>query len=211
MPSEFSYGTFANYSPRGKGTSEDAKRSRVICDNIKAGRVSQIELALPRLTEPVAAVLEPFLNPAVTLVPVPRSAPLREGALWPSRVIADVLHQEGYGRSVEPMLERVTAVTKSAYAARGERPLVHKHKASLRVHADLLAPEQITLVDDVLTMGRTTAACAELLQGQFPDSTIRIFAMMRTMGFVDEIETVFDPSVGTVTSFPATGKTHRDP
>lgn len=208
MPSEFPYATFANYSPRGTG--EPSQRSRTICGALKAGRVSQIERAIPRLTEPAAAVLQPFLNPSVTLVPVPRSAPLREDALWPSQVICEVLLAAGYAGGVEPLIERVTAVPKSSFAAKGERPLIMDHKASMMVHGDMFAPEQITLVDDVLTMGRTTVACAELIQERFPDCTIRIFAMMRTQGFVDDIEAVFDPSVGTVTGYPS-GKSHRDP
>lgn len=208
MPSEFPYGTFANYSPR--GTAEPSHRSKQITDAIKAGRLSQIEEMIPRLSEPACDVLRPFLNAAVTLVPVPRSAPIREDDLWPSRLIADTLRSAGYGGAVEPLIERITAVPKSAFAKQGERPLVHDHKASLRVRDSLLAPEQITLVDDVLTMGRTTAACAELLQEAFPGSTIRIFAVMRTLGFVDDIETVFDPVVGTITSHDS-GKTHREP
>ena len=208
VPSEFSYGTFANFSPR--GSSELSRRSQRIKDAIKAGRASQVQRAIPRLSEPTAAVLEPFLNPAVTLVPVPRSAPLREDALWPSLVIAEVLMAAGFGGRVEPLLERVTAVRKSSSSPASERPLITEHKASLRVRAGLFAPEQITLVDDVLTLGRTTAACAELLQDAFPGSTIRIFAMMRTQGFVPEIEAVFDPSVGIVISHPS-GKSHREP
>ena len=83
MPSEFTYGTFANYSPR--GTSEPSRRSRAITAAIKAGRVSQVERMIPRLAEPAAAILTPFLNPNVTLVPVPRSAPIKEDALCPRR------------------------------------------------------------------------------------------------------------------------------
>lgn len=74
----------------------------------------------------------------------------------------------------------------------------------------MFTPDQITLVDDVLTMGRTTVACAELLQEQYPEASIRIFAMLRTLGFQDDIDTVFDPVVGTVTSY-ASGKSHRAP
>lgn len=208
MPSEFPYGTFANFSPR--GTSEPSQRSRRIKDAIKAGRVSQIEKAIPSLGRPAAAVLQPFLNPDVTLVPVPRSAPLREDALWPSLVISEVLQAAGYGRAVSPLLTRITAVRKSSTAPASERPLIHEHKESLEVRADLLAPEQITLVDDVLTMGRTTAACAELLQVQYPNSTIRIFAMLRTQGLVEDIDTVLDPSVGIIRTYPS-GKCFREP
>jgi Predicted amidophosphoribosyltransferases len=155
-------------------------------------------------------VLQPFLNPQVTLVPVPRSAPLVEGALWPSLVIAQVLQEAGYGQSVQPLLERVTAVPKSSSSPAAERPLIDAHRASLRVRKDLLSPAQITLVDDVLTMGRTTFACAALLQEAFPEATIRIFAMLRTQGMQAEIEAVFDPSVGTITGYDS-GKAWREP
>lgn len=208
MPSEFPYATFANYSPR--GTSETSQRSRRICGKIKAGSVSQIEKALPHLKKLEAQVLAPFLNPDVTLVPVPRSAPLTDAALWPSKVIADVLAAQGYGSEVVPLIERVTAVRKSSSSPASERPLVPEHMDSMRVNADLIHPAQITLVDDVLTMGRTTFACASLLAEAMPESEIRIFAMIRTQGMVDEIESVLDPSVGTITGYPS-GKTFREP
>lgn len=208
MPSEFPYATFANYSPR--GTSNISVRSRRICGRIKAGKISQIERALPHLESPEAEDLAPFLNPEVTLVPVPRSAPLTDGALWPSKVLADILSEHGYGGAVVPMIERVAAVRKSSSSPASERPLIDEHKASLRVTADMIHPEQITLVDDVLTMGRTTFACASLLAETMPNTKIRIFAMMRTQGMVSNIETVLDPSIGTITGY-ASGKSYRDP
>jgi predicted amidophosphoribosyltransferase len=48
---------------------------------------------------------------------------------------------------------------------------------SLAVTNQLLGPLQITLVDDVLTMGRTAFACALRLHEAFPGAEIRIFAM----------------------------------
>jgi uracil phosphoribosyltransferase len=80
----------------------------------------------------------------------------------------------------------------------------------MRVLRDLLVPEQITLVDDVLTMGRTSFACASLLQAAFPLTKIRIFAMIRTQGMVEDIDTIFDPSVGIVTGY-ASGRSFRNP
>jgi len=208
VPSEFPYATFANYSPR--GTSDMSLRSKRICGKIKAGKVSQIERALPHLEKPEAAVLAPFLNPDVILVPVPRSAPLPDGALWPSKVIADVLSENGYGGEVAPLIERIIAVRKSSSSPANERPLVPEHMASMQVNTDMLHPEQITLVDDVLTMGRTTFACASLLAEAMPETEIRIFAMIRTLGLVDEVENVLDPSMGTIIGYPS-GKTFRDP
>lgn len=88
--------------------------------------------------------------------------------------------------------------------------MIHEHVESMQVHADMIKPDQITIVDDVLTMGRTMIACANLLHEAFPDAEIRAFAMIRTQGFVDNIEKIFDPSTGTITGYPS-GKSHREP
>lgn len=158
----------------------------------------------------MAAVLAPFLGPEVALVPVPRSAPLPDGALWPARVIADLLVEDGFGADVLPCLERVAAVPKSASSPASERPLWHQHYETLAVRADLLQPAQITLVDDVLTMGRTSYACAQRLHEAFPNAEIRVFAVIRTQGLILDVEAIVDPAVGTITGYPS-GKTMREP
>jgi len=65
-------------------------------------------------------------------------------------------------------------------------------------------------VDDVLTMGRTSFACAELLRDVCPDAEIRIFAMIRTQGLQEDIERIVDPATGIIIGYPS-GKTHRGP
>ena len=208
MPSSYKYGTFANYSPR--GSSELSKQSRGTCGAIKAGRVDIIASAIPHLMNPKAAVLLPFLGPDVTLVPAPRSAPLAEGALWPAKVICDVLHEHGFGQEVQTYLRRTKAVPRSSNSPAAERPLVPVHMESIEAERPFFVPDKITIVDDVLTMGRTSFACAELLQAVCPHAEIRIFAMIRTQGLQDDIEKIVDPSVGLVVGYPS-GKTHRDP
>ncbi|MDT1064650.1 hypothetical protein RM190_22525 [Paracoccus sp. CPCC 101403] len=209
MPSSYEYGTFANYSPR--GSSDLSKRSRGTCGAIKAGRVDIIASAIPHLQNPKADILRPFLGPDVTLVPVPRSAPLPEGALWPAKVICDVLHEHGFGQNVQTYLKRVKAVPKSSNSqGADDRPIVPVHMESIEAERPFFIPDKITLVDDVLTLGRTTYACAELLREVFPETEIRIFAMIRTQSLVPDIEKIVDPAIGVITGF-SSGKTKRDP
>lgn len=208
MPSSYEYGTFANYSPR--GSSELAVKSRKACGAIKADRVDVIGSAIPHLRDAKADVLRPFLGPDVTLVPVPRSAPLPDGALWPAKVICDVLHGQGFGQEIQPYLRRSRAVPRSSNSPAAERPLVPVYMESIEAERPFFVPDKITIVDDVLTMGRTSFACAELLRELCPNTEIRIFAMIRTQGLQADIEKIIDPATGVIVGYPS-GKTHRDP
>lgn len=197
MPAfSFPYGTFANYSPR--GLSDLSQKSKNICGRIKSGDGKVIGAAVRALAKPEAAVLQPFLNADTVLIPAPRSSPLVPGALWPAREIAMVLAAHGYGKEVMSLLQRTEALRKSSMSPARDRPMIRDHLRTIRVIPSLLPLKHITIVDDVLTMGRTTAACALLLQEEFPEVEIRIFAMIRTQGLIPEIEEIVDPSTGII-------------
>src|SRR5262249_15175390 len=104
---------------------------------------------------------------------------------------------------------RATAVPKSAIAAPGKRPSVEDHVASFSVERDLDSPKRITLVDDVVTKGVTVLAAASVVKSVFPDTDVRAFAVVRTMGLVPEVDALVDPCTGRI--WREHGVVKRDP
>lgn len=149
----------------------------------------------------------------VILVPVPGSAPLQR-ADWVGQRLAWCLKEVGLAAEVWPVLRRRYAVRKSAFAPSGERPTVLEHYASFTVERDLCsgasfcprssarAPRgtglQLTLVDDVVTRGRTLLASAGRLRDAFPGAMVRAFALLRTLGPHETLRQVLDPCEGEV-------------
>ena len=70
---------------------------------------------------------------------------------------------------------------------------------TVRCPANAPAPAHITIVDDVVTKGATLLAAASLIKDRFPDSEVKAFAVVRTMGFIDDIERIKRPCTGTIT------------
>lgn len=183
------------YSPR--GTSEVSVRSRQVRDAIKAARADVLERCAEKLRE--LRGLAPFLGPEVVLVPAPRSAPIRDpGTLWPAERICVRLQVAGLGREVLPCLVRTLAVPKSAFAGTGQRPTATLHHESMEVRPTLVRPERITVVDDIVTKGSTLLAAASRVSEAFPEAEVRAFALLRTMGFVENVERIVEACQGTI-------------
>ncbi len=195
--SELRFGSFLVYSPHGQ--SSVAHDSRTICYAMKQDLRRAIGKLVDRLTRDFASTpLHEVLGPDATLVPVPRSAPLVEGALWPSRRIADELVKHGLGAEVLAVLLRVAPVPRSSHAAPGERPTVAQHIESFGLDSLLANPQRITIVDDVVTKGRTLLATASLLRARYPDADLRAFALVRTIGLLPDIEKIVAPTAGVI-------------
>jgi len=144
----------------------------------------------------------------VVLVPVPGSAPLQR-ADWVGARLAWCLKEVGLAAEVWPILQRRLAVTKSAFAAVGQRPSVLEHYASFAVEHSLPGRAlvrqcagagglQLTLVDDVITRGRTLLAAARRLHEAFPSAKISALALLRTLGPDETLRRVFDPCLGDI-------------
>ena len=208
--SEVAFGAFLQYSPRGR--SEVSRKSREWRDAVKnddPGAISRIVRVLSAQLR--ATSLDAFLGPGVALVPAPRSAPLRNrDALWPARRICEELVEGGLGSEILEVVARREAVPKSAYAPQGERPEPEDHLRSLLlVEKPLLRPPRVTVVDDFVTRGATLLAVASLVQHAFAESEVRTFALVRTMGFIPEVEALVVPCTGRI--WLSGGRLYREP
>ena len=186
----FKYFTFLIYSPR--GMSDNAARSRRLLGACKNGNPEFTRI----LADQIIAKQEfTFFHNSI-LVPIPRSAPTIEGAVFPTKVIADTLLKKGLGIGVSTCLRRVIAIPKSSgqYSA-NTRNSVQTHLSSLSVKPEIITESDLVLIDDVLTLGRTSLASAIKLHEAFPEKNIRIFCPFRTRSFEDS-NTLVDISKG---------------
>lgn len=176
----FDYFTYFVYSPR--GNSENAKKSRGllgICKNGNSDFSGTLANEIIRNSESA------FFENSI-LVPVPRSSPTVEGAVFPSGVIAEALIKKNLSNGISTCLKRVNAIPKSSSQYSAEtRNTVQTHLDSLAVNPEIILDPNIILIDDVLTLGRTAMASALKLQEVFPEKTIKIFCPFRTRSFED--------------------------
>ena len=181
MNMRFKYLTFLRYSPRGE--SENAQHSRVVMGKYKNADEEHITSLAKRIKEEGKSV---FFDNAI-LVPVPRSAPQMAGAVYPTKTIVEIFVKNDIGKGASVLLERFKAIAKSSsqYTA-ATRNKVPDHLNSIKVTPTLIDTPTIILVDDVLTLGRTSMACALLLKEAYPDKEIKIFCSFRTRSFEDK-------------------------
>jgi adenine/guanine phosphoribosyltransferase-like PRPP-binding protein len=201
--SKITFGSFLVYAPR--GTSELSKKARQFVRALKEERLigdppqSPSEYAARRLADERAHnILEGVFGASPLLVPVPRSSLTVEGGIWPAFKIASALVAQGLGAAVIPALQRVKAVPKSAFAASGSRPKPLDHYESITAMRMVADRDELCLVDDVVTKGATLLAAASRLQEAYPHAKIVAFALVRTLGFVDDIERIVEPAFGTI-------------
>ncbi len=197
------------YSPSGRCAASE--RSRRLCALLKAGNPRYIEFcaANVRCTAGDRGAFGDFFDGAGVLVPVPGSAPTKQGEPSVAMDLAAALVREGLGAGIWPGLARRTAVRKSSTAAAGARPSVAQHYESLALAPIAHAADQYLLIDDIVTRGRTLLAAASRLREACPRAGIRAFALLRTMGYVPDLQRLLDPCVGEI-RFKC-GEAHRNP
>lgn len=197
------------YSPHGHGAvSED---SRLLRARVKAADVDWLAKYAARVHEQALDKqrFPGLFGQQVILIPIPGCAPATSGLPWAAERLAIALKDAGLACAVWVGLRRTVAVRKSATAPCRERPSVQDHYQSLAVDRSLVAPEQLVLVDDIVTKGRTLLAGTMRLHEAFPHAQIRAFALLRTMGLVPDIGRLLEPCQGKISWVGEDA--HRDP
>jgi hypothetical protein len=188
------YGACYAYSP--KGESEVSQRSRLLCGRVKNGSPQWLKSYVATACQ--ERRLRNLFNERTLLVPIPQYPTNTRASLWVARRLAFTLQEAGLGEEVWTGLRRMKAVEKSAVAWMWQRPTVKEHYQSFTVLPSSKQPSDIVLVDDVITKGRTLVAAAMRVHEAFPTAVIRAFVLVRTMGFVRDVERLYDPCEGVI-------------
>lgn len=207
MLRELTFASCYAYSPCGRG--QVAEHSRQLRAALKAGSGEALTICVARVAEQVSSTgaLARFLEPDDVLVPVPGCTPA--SGQVPAQLARLLVHR-GLGREVCYGLERVVAVRKSGTAPNGSRPSCNEHFESLAVVASPSRPfRRLTLIDDLITKGRTLLGAAMRLHTAHPLVGIRAFALLRTRGLSGDLERLLDPCTGVIRC--RRGDAHRVP
>jgi len=104
-----------------------------------------------------------FFKPDTILVPTPKSSLMRPDTLWVPERIAKALVSVGLGKEVLSCLFRRIPVPKAARSLPHMRPNAAKHYETIGIRSGLSPPDEILLVDDVVTRGATFLGAANRL------------------------------------------------
>ena len=210
--SEIEFGSLLTYTPRGDQT--EHFRSRSVMRNLKNDEVLKSgNLMSTAIAQTIRSNLKDYLftdyfNENTILVPIPKSSLAQRDELWVPQRIASAFANNGLGKN-EECLYRHVALPRSSTSLASDSPKAFQHYDSMKIKEKLLDPEEIVLVDDVITRGATALGAVNRLSDAFPNARIRVFAVMRTMSNPKEFSDTIDPRIGTVSLVGE--NTFRDP
>ncbi|RNJ76687.1 MAG: hypothetical protein EB828_02600 [Nitrosopumilus sp. D6] len=191
--SSIEYESILAYTPR--PCSKHGKESKTTMYDLK--KDNRLENGM-LMSESIARLVKEskfldYFTQNVVLIPLPRSS---ESQFSVTRRITTALSKIGLGESVE-CLKRIKAVPKSSTSKPENRPKAIEHYESMGVET-LVEPKEIVLVDDVVTRGATILGAASRITEAFPNTKIRVFAVMRTISDEKEFSTIVDPHHGKI-------------
>lgn len=204
---ELEFGSLLSYTPRGNSPNSNHAREFMIA--LKTEKFIEDSNGKPvPMSEWVAKKIHqnktnlPFMHffqQNTILVPAPKSSLMRPDTLWVPKILASALVKAGFGKEVQACLTRVSAVPKASTSAARNRPMPLEHYRSMRVVGTLSQPEQIVIIDDIITRGATLIGAANRLSKAFPETPIRAFAAMRTISNANEFDNLNEPCIGNIT------------
>jgi hypothetical protein len=168
-----------------RATDERARRLKNLILQIKTDRVDAgtgmpvVRLTVERVVGRLDEVDRQVFAGHPVLVPVPGSGLTKANSVWPARRICEELVRQRLGEDVVPVINRTTAVSKSAGSA--TRPTLAQHLTSFTIQPGLTPPGRLLVVDDVVTSGTTLMACALALARAYPRIPISGFALARVL------------------------------
>ena len=215
---QLQYGSLLTYCSQENSTRTEVTHSKSIMLALKNARfIGQPPIEMPQwiaknIKRDISTLpFSTFFQDDTILVPMPKSAPMQKGTLWVPERIALSLLDQGLGREVVPMLERVTAVPKSAWSAPQDRPLPQQHYDSMAVQKALASPKRIPLIDDIVTRGSTFLGGASRIHDEYPNCEIRAFAGMRAITYQNDFVKEYYPVKGEITYRQMVGDSIRFP
>jgi len=212
---QLEFGSLLSYTPR--GSTQKAVHSKNVMLALKrdqfVGKPPTLmsEWIARNMKQKMAQLpFASFFQSNTILVPVPKSSLMQPDTLWVPQRIATALVTAGIGKQVASLLIRTNAVPKASLSSPSERPTAAQHYESITVQRTLSKPNEIVLIDDIVTRDATLLGCANRLADAFPQCSIRAFAAMRTISDPTEFESVYSPCIGTIDLYD-TGDTFRRP
>ena len=204
---ELDFGSFLTYTPR--GTSDKALNARdfmlplkqegFVEDSTDGKTKPMSQWVAERIQQKLQTLpFRHFFQSNPILVPIPKSSLMQSGSLWVPQRISVALVKAGLGSEVQELITRFRAVKKAATSSPENRPLPRDHYNSLRVREFLKEPDELLLIDDVITRGSTFIGAANRLAEAFPSATIRAFAVMRTQSNSNNFCQLIDPCIGNI-------------
>lgn len=176
-------------------TPEIINQGRNMTAYFKAGRADFLDYIL-NLDPTITQFLSTHISQNSSLVPIPRSAPLLPNGVWPAKLICQKLLSLGFGHDIHDLLVRTEAVREGHFtSSASDRASIQEHYDTIQIpRPNLINPERIILVDDVITQGRTAVACCKRLRTLYQYTPISIFTPVITRSF-HIVTAVIEPKI----------------
>ena len=200
--SKVEFGSLLTYSPHGHSKKDEESKAamrNLKNDNVLSSEILTSEYIAQAIKKDIRKLpFANYFNSNTILIPAPKSSLLQKDTLWVPQRIATALINNGLGKASEECLERIVALPRSSKSSPANRPKALQHYESMQVRELLFDPEEIVLIDDVVTRGSTILGAVNRLAEVYPEAKIRAFAVMRTMSNPEEFSDIVDPCVGII-------------